>query len=176
MTNAVARALGRVLLLGAVDDAELRALYRGARALVSPSFIEGFGLVPLEAASLGTPCALSDIAAHRETLGDAALRFDATDSRAIAAAFRRLDDDDAFCARLASEGRARAAAFTWRATAERTLAAYRDVLAGRRASAQANAMSSMHSTRSSGTSPTLVSASANRNGLRVGSIQKSIAT
>jgi glycosyltransferase involved in cell wall biosynthesis len=167
---AVARAEGRVLALTAVDDVALGALYRGARALVAPSLIEGFGLVPLEAASLGVPCALSDIAAHRETLGAAALRFDPGDPRAIAAALRILDDDDGLCARLGAAGRARAAAFTWRATAERTLAAYEEALSGWRA---ASANNSMPSRRRSGTSATLVSASATANGSAVGGPRRS---
>lgn len=41
-------------------------LIAGARALLMPSFAEGFGLPPVEALTLGTPAILSDIAAHRE--------------------------------------------------------------------------------------------------------------
>ena len=174
--RAVAPARGRVTWLGGVDDAGLRALYRGARALVSPSLVEGFGLVPLEAASLGVACAVSDIAAHRETLGDAALRFDATDVDSIARALRTLDDDDALCVRLAAAGRARAGAFSWRATAERTLAAYEEALRERGAATQASATSPMHSMRNSGTSPRLVNASANTNGRRELSSQRHSAT
>ena len=35
---------GQVQLLGKVDDATLRDLYRGAYALLMPSLYEGFGL------------------------------------------------------------------------------------------------------------------------------------
>ncbi|MCW2982845.1 MAG: glycosyltransferase family 4 protein, partial [Conexibacter sp.] len=42
-------------LLGHVSDAELHALYAGAQAVVLPSFLEGFGLPPREAAAHGTP-------------------------------------------------------------------------------------------------------------------------
>lgn len=41
-------------------------LIAGARALLMPSFAEGFGLPPVEALTLNTPAILSDIAAHRE--------------------------------------------------------------------------------------------------------------
>ena len=101
-----------------------RRLYTGARALLFPSLIEGFGLPPLEAAALGTPVALSDIAVHREVLGDAALRFDPRDEDAITAAIERLDEDDALCRQLSERGRLRSAAFNWAETARQTLAVY----------------------------------------------------
>ena len=44
-----------------VDDAELAALYAGALAVVAPSYLEGFGLPPLEAAAHGTPAVVSDL-------------------------------------------------------------------------------------------------------------------
>ena len=45
----------RVVRLGPVGDAELKALYGAALALVFPSSYEGFGLPPLEAMSCGCP-------------------------------------------------------------------------------------------------------------------------
>ncbi len=62
-----------VRLLGAVDDPTLHALYAGARAVVAPSSLEGYGLTPLEAALHGTPAIVSDLPVFRETLGDGAL-------------------------------------------------------------------------------------------------------
>ncbi|WP_226638531.1 glycosyltransferase family 4 protein [Novosphingobium profundi] len=50
-------------------DAELAALLRGARALLMPSFAEGYGMPIAEALSVGTPVLASDIAAHREVGG-----------------------------------------------------------------------------------------------------------
>lgn len=44
----------------------LKRVISGARALLMPSFIEGFGLPIVEAACLGTPVVASDIPAHRE--------------------------------------------------------------------------------------------------------------
>lgn len=45
----------RLVLAGAVDDKTLVRLYKGALALVQPSFMEGFGLTALEAIACGTP-------------------------------------------------------------------------------------------------------------------------
>lgn len=46
--------------LGPVDDGEVPALLRGARAVAMPSLVEGFGLVALEALACGTPVLVSD--------------------------------------------------------------------------------------------------------------------
>lgn len=75
-----------VHLLGAVDDATLHALYAGARAVVAPSYLEGYGLAPLEAALHGTPAIVSDLPVFRETLGDGALFVAPGDEDALAQA------------------------------------------------------------------------------------------
>ncbi len=53
-------------VLQGLSTPALKRLISGARALLMPSFIEGFGLPVVEAASLGTPVVASDIPAHRE--------------------------------------------------------------------------------------------------------------
>ena len=65
-----------VRLLGCVEDEVLPVLYSGAAAFVYPSVYEGFGLPPLEAMACGCPVAVSDIPAHREVCGRAAMYFD----------------------------------------------------------------------------------------------------
>ena len=49
------RTRGALRFVGDVGTAELRELYSGALAVVSPSRCEGFGLPLLEAAALGRP-------------------------------------------------------------------------------------------------------------------------
>jgi glycosyltransferase involved in cell wall biosynthesis len=108
-----------------VDDAELAALYAGALAVVQASYLEGFGLPPLEAAAHGTPAVVSDLPCFAETLGDAALRVPPGDADALADALLRIAGDDALRARLGAAARDRAAAYTW----ERAAAALHALLA-----------------------------------------------
>jgi glycosyltransferase involved in cell wall biosynthesis len=71
--------VGHVQELSGCPDDKLSALLRGARALVMPSFAEGYGMPVAEALSVGTPVLCSDIAAMREVGGDVPLYLDALD-------------------------------------------------------------------------------------------------
>ncbi len=134
--HVLARTLGlgeRLTILGEVDDAVLAGLYRDALALCMPSFGEGFGLPVLEAMSFGTPVIASDLPALREVAGDAAVFASPGDIGALARALRRVVADQDLRERLARQGTARAALFTWDATAEKTVQAYRIALASKAA-------------------------------------------
>lgn len=69
-------------------DAALQGLMRGARALLAPSFAEGFDLPVAEALNMGCPVIASDIAAHREVGGDAPLFLHPLDAKGWTAAVR----------------------------------------------------------------------------------------
>ncbi len=69
----------RVCFLGYVSDAQLRALYRCAKAYAFPSLWEGFGLPALEALAQGTPVLAARAGALPETAGLAAIYADPMD-------------------------------------------------------------------------------------------------
>ncbi len=109
--------------LGRVSQDELVRLYRTAAALVFPSLYEGFGQPPLEAMACGCPVACSDAASLPEVCGGAARLFDATSPEDIATA---VDDALRRSHELSLLGLARAATFTWEATARAHDAVYRE--------------------------------------------------
>lgn len=59
--------------ISSIEDHDLRCLMAGAFAVACPSLSEGFGITALEAMALRVPVICSDIPAHREVAGDAAL-------------------------------------------------------------------------------------------------------
>ncbi len=64
-----------VEIVNGAGDAVLSARLRSARAYVSASEVEGWGMPLAEALALGTPVIASDIAAHREVTQDKAIYF-----------------------------------------------------------------------------------------------------
>ena len=109
-----------VVLTGPVDDDDMPALFRLARAVAMPSLREGFGLVVLEALASGTPVVVSRIAPFTEYLGDAPVAWaDPHDVGSIAAALDNAVQMPAFglpavCRR-----------FSWEASARQHLQHYR---------------------------------------------------
>lgn len=85
---------GRLVHLGPVTDRrEVAWLLHHARASVSSSALESFGLVTLEAGAVGCPLVLTDIPAHREVAGDRACVVPVGDLDALAGALRALDPE-----------------------------------------------------------------------------------
>ena len=69
-----------------LPDAEVAALLRGARAVLLPSFAEGFGLPVIEALASGTPVLCSDLPALHESGGGVPEYLDPQDAEAWRAA------------------------------------------------------------------------------------------
>ncbi|MEM8853163.1 MAG: glycosyltransferase family 1 protein [Pseudomonadota bacterium] len=89
-----------VRVLGGVSDRDAARHLAGARALLSASFAEGYGLPIVEAQAFGVPAIASDIAAHREIGGASTLFLDPTDGPSWRKTIERLARDDEAHARL----------------------------------------------------------------------------
>lgn len=72
---------GHVTELSGCDDAVLATWLAHARALLFPSFAEGYGIPLVEALSLGTPVIASDLPVFRELAGDIPEYLDPLDGR-----------------------------------------------------------------------------------------------
>jgi glycosyltransferase involved in cell wall biosynthesis len=81
---------GGLHLLEDVPAADLRLLYRHARATVCPSFGEGFDFGGVEAMRSGGVVAASDIRVHRDVYGEAAEYFSPYSASAMAHAIGHL--------------------------------------------------------------------------------------
>ncbi|MEQ1859646.1 MAG: glycosyltransferase family 1 protein [Chthoniobacteraceae bacterium] len=128
--EAAARAAGveaNVQFLGFVSPAELRALYAMCRLVCIPTTFESASFPMWEAFEMGAPVACSTVTSLPAQAGGAALLFDPNDVQAIAAAIRRLWEDDAERARLRALGEQRVKQFTWEKTARLFRAHYRQL-------------------------------------------------
>jgi glycosyltransferase involved in cell wall biosynthesis len=59
-----------IIELPDLGDGALATLVGGSAGLLFPSFAEGYGLPPIEAAALGVPVVCNDLPVFRETIGD----------------------------------------------------------------------------------------------------------
>ncbi|HEY8735925.1 MAG TPA: glycosyltransferase family 1 protein [Candidatus Dormibacteraeota bacterium] len=118
-----------VRFIGYVSPRDLPALYQLARAVVFPSYDEGFGLPVLEAFAAGVPIAASTAGAIPEVAGDAALLSAPDDEMALAEHLRRLIHDEPLRERQIAAGRVRAARYTWSGCAAAHRDAYLEAIA-----------------------------------------------
>jgi glycosyltransferase involved in cell wall biosynthesis len=103
-----------VLEIAGLRSADLAELLRGARALLMPSFDEGYGLPLVEALSLGTPAIASDIAVFREVTQGCATFLSPIEGPAWEREVSRLATDQDYAVRKREEA-ARFRSPTWSA-------------------------------------------------------------
>lgn len=109
---------------GYVSNEELLSLYRQADILVHPSRYEGFGLQLVEAMACGTPVICATGGSQPEVAGNAARILDPDDLCGFTDAILKILSDPVTSAEMREKGIRRAAEFTWKKTAQKTLEIY----------------------------------------------------
>ncbi|MCA0361208.1 MAG: glycosyltransferase family 4 protein [Armatimonadetes bacterium] len=112
--------------LGYVEDSLMSAHYSGADLLLLPSLHEGFGIPIVEAGLCHCPVAAFDRGAMKEVGGSALIAQTSDHPEAWAKSILAALQDSGTLERLQREGASRAAQYSWKRTAELTLAAYRE--------------------------------------------------
>lgn len=118
-----------VRFAGYVPPERLPLWYNAAGMLVYPSLYEGFGLQLVEAMACGTPVIAADTSSLPEVVGNAGLLAAPRDVDGFARAIVSLARSPDMREDLRARGLRRAALFSWAATADRTLAVYREAIA-----------------------------------------------
>jgi glycosyltransferase involved in cell wall biosynthesis len=119
----------RIHFIGQLNNStELARLYRGAKALLFPSFYESFGLPALEAMTFGCPVVASDIPALREVCSDAAVYCDPNAPYDIAEKLRMVIEDASLREQMRNRGAVRAKQFSWKKCALETFAILNGVI------------------------------------------------
>jgi alpha-1,3-rhamnosyl/mannosyltransferase len=124
-----------VIHFGYVADEDLAALYNGARALVFPSFYEGFGLPPVEMLACGGAVLASTAGALAETVGGQAHLVAPEDTDGWRDALAGVVADDDWWRQLRRGSTEAARPYTWERSAAETLAVYRAMAGAARAAA-----------------------------------------
>lgn len=118
--------LTRAKLLGYVERDELPALFSMCEMFLFPSLSEGFGLPVLEALSCGAA-----VVASREVplpnLENVALLANPHEPNSIANCISQLGSNAKLRTEMGERGRIYGREFSWRRTAEKTLAVYREL-------------------------------------------------
>jgi glycosyltransferase involved in cell wall biosynthesis len=113
---------GRVILAGALNDADLATLIKESRLVVMPSLYEGFCLPMVEAMACGAPVVAADASCLPEVSGGVLRYFDPQSIEEMAACMEGVLESETARQDLSRRGTARAACFSWERCAQETLA------------------------------------------------------
>ena len=123
---------GRVIFAGL--NKEVWQYYAASDVVVLPTLNEAFGLVVLEAMSMGLPVLVSSLAGASELVEDGLnglLIKDPTDASEIAAKLDAILLNERFRTRLGENGRQTALKYTWDMVARKHIEVYKWILSGK---------------------------------------------
>ena len=119
---------GWIRYLGFVPEADLPALYAGARSFIYPSVYEGFGLPVLEAMASGVPVVTSIFSSLPEVTQGAAQLVDPDDIDALVLGIHASLCDEPWRAIACEAGLIVAQNFTWDRCIDQTVDVYKKVM------------------------------------------------
>lgn len=121
-----------IYYLDFVSGDTLLWLYDAARLFVFPSYYEGFGFPPLEAAALGTPSAVSNVSSIPEVCGEGAFYFNPYDSEEMAKVIANALTDSQSRVKILKNASGRLSELSWKKNASETLALYDNLLSSQK--------------------------------------------
>jgi len=117
-----------LIFTGFVDDDELIDLYKSAKFVVQPSFMEGFGLVALEALACDTPVLVSTADALTEIINCSEAQFSPTDSIQLSQLITKVIRNSKFSQKILKESKASLSNYSWEKSADLTISAFIQLL------------------------------------------------
>lgn len=118
-----------VFLPGFISDQDLKVIYSQAKAFVSPSLMEGFGLPGLEAMASDCPVVCSNISVFKEIYAKAALYFNPKDINDIKEKIIKLMNlSPQERQKTIKRGKRQAEKYSWRECAQQTSKIYESCL------------------------------------------------
>lgn len=119
----------RVYITGFLDDAAVGSVVSGALVMLLPSYYEGFGLPPFEAALLGVPSICSRRRAMTELLEGCVLFADPNQPDEWSHCIARLQHDRKLRQKLVCKSKNRASEFSWERSGKSLLKIIREIKA-----------------------------------------------
>lgn len=118
----------KIEVIGEIQNHELAAWYHYAKGLVTASKMEGFGIPPLEAMSMGCLAFVSDIPVFHEVYGKGAIYFNQNDPQDIAQTILETLKNKILMEEKIKEGYKISKIYSWEKMVRETVIIYNKVL------------------------------------------------
>ncbi len=111
-----------------VTEDQIYYLFHAAKALIFPSYYEGFGIPILEAFESKCPVILSNSSCFPEIAGEAAMYFESKNTNQLIMAIEKVIDNENYRNELIKKGLERKDQFSWIRSAQQTSDVYKKIL------------------------------------------------